>query len=100
MASTPVGIFDFSPEAIRARREKCGLSREGLAILVSRSAATVRSWEQGERTPSATARPALLAALGLSRPISEFVARTTTASGVPERIEDPAVAEQIAEVLR
>jgi hypothetical protein len=35
-----------------------------------------------------------------AHPVAAFVERTAQASGVPQRVEDPAVAEQVADLLR
>ena len=43
----------FSPSRLRARRLAAGVSREELAIAVSRTALTVSLWERGLKTPYA-----------------------------------------------
>jgi transcriptional regulator with XRE-family HTH domain len=81
MPATNVGTFDFSPQAIRQRREAVGLSREALAVCLVRSARTIGAWEAGERSPGRTVRPALLVALQLvPSPIDD--ARSAAAAAV------------------
>jgi transcriptional regulator with XRE-family HTH domain len=84
MPATDVGTFDFSPEAIRQRREAVGLSREALAVCLVRSARTIGAWEAGERSPGRTVRPALLVALQLvPSPIDDA---RSAAAAVVERL--------------
>jgi transcriptional regulator with XRE-family HTH domain len=44
-------VATFSPTRLRARREALGLSREHVAIRVTRTAQTIRLWEIGAVAP-------------------------------------------------
>ena len=101
--------FDFSPASIRARRESLGLTREVLALATGRSVSAITSWERGDRTPGPRVRPLIAAALDLAGEsdlaaatdrVRGWVDESRKASGVPAVVEDDAVAEEIARVLR
>ena len=53
----------FSPQRLRALREHRRLSREGLARLIGRSAASIEKYERAEITPSAESLGVLASAL-------------------------------------
>jgi DNA-binding transcriptional regulator YiaG len=46
----------YSPEAIRATRDKIAVSQAVFAHLLGVSATLIRAWEQGQRTPAMWAR--------------------------------------------
>src|SRR4051812_37405975 len=52
----PSDVPPPSPEEIRAIRDSLGLSQAGFADFLGAGLNTVRSWEIGEREPSAPAR--------------------------------------------
>ena len=58
--------FTFSPTKLRKARENAGRSREHLAVLSGTSFETIKSYENGARTPSRQALIRLAGALGCS----------------------------------
>lgn len=76
------GFFVFSPEKLRAERERVGMSRELLAITIGMSASGISLYEAGHRTPPRPVLLRLAGALGCSPrdlvdedPMFEAVAR-------------------------
>lgn len=55
----------FSGTRLRAAREDAGLSREQLAVAVTRAATTVASWECGRKIPHPDTIFAIARALGV-----------------------------------
>lgn len=67
----------FSGERLRAARERAGLSREQLAVLVQRSHGSIVLYEQGRSLPSVTALERLAATLDV--PIGDLFATEVAA---------------------
>lgn len=52
----------MTPEEVKAARQKLGMTQTGMAVALELSgadSATVRSWENGRRTPSGPVRVAI-----------------------------------------
>jgi putative transcriptional regulator len=56
----------FRPADVRAVRAKLGASQTEFALMIGVSVATLRSWEQGRRTPDGPALALLRVAAGQS----------------------------------
>jgi putative transcriptional regulator len=53
--SMPDPVKQYTPEEVRALRTRLHMSQGEFAVLVNVTVATVASWEQGRRPPSAAA---------------------------------------------
>jgi len=51
--------FDFPDPAVKAIRDRLGVSQEKFAVLLGVSKRTVENWEQGRRHPTGAARSLL-----------------------------------------
>jgi putative transcriptional regulator len=51
----PALVTTFWPADVKNAREKLKASQTGFALMISISVATLRSWEQGRRTPDGPA---------------------------------------------
>ncbi|MCV6611975.1 MAG: helix-turn-helix domain-containing protein [Amphritea sp.] len=52
----PSRIFEFSAMDVKAIRESTGRTQEAFAQMLGTSVSAIRSWEQGQRQPTGTAR--------------------------------------------
>lgn len=52
----PSRAFEFSAMDVKEIRESTGCTQEAFAQMIGASTATIRSWEQGQRHPTGTAR--------------------------------------------
>ena len=52
----PSRAFAFSAMDVKTIRESTGCTQEAFAQMIGASTATIRSWEQGQRHPTGTAR--------------------------------------------
>jgi putative transcriptional regulator len=60
----------FRPADVRAVRRRLGKSQTEFALMIGVSAATLRNWEQGRRTPEGPARALLRVAAANPRAVA------------------------------
>jgi excisionase family DNA binding protein len=77
-----------------------GISRQHVHNLIARGAIRSVLIGKSRRIPASEVERLLLEGTAQAKQLQEFVERTTAASGVPAKLEDPAVAEQVATILR
>jgi putative transcriptional regulator len=73
-AQLPSRSFDFAPDDIKAIRQRLGKSQTEFALLIGVSAATLRNWEQGRRSPEGPARALLRVAAAHPRVVAQALA--------------------------
>jgi putative transcriptional regulator len=70
----PSRSFEFAPDDIKAIRQRLGKSQTEFALLIGVSAATLRNWEQGRRSPEGPARALLKVAAAHPRAVAQALA--------------------------
>jgi len=70
----PTRVFEFAPDDIKAIRQRLGKSQTEFALLIGVSAATLRNWEQGRRSPDGPARALLRVAAAHPRIVAQALA--------------------------
>ena len=70
----PSRAFALAPDDIKAIRQRLGKSQTEFALLIGVSAATLRNWEQGRRTPEGPARALLRVAAAHPRIVAQALA--------------------------
>src|SRR4051812_40601280 len=87
----------FSPAEVAAA---FGCSRQHVANLIACGAIQSTKIGRSRRIPAAEVDRLLAEGTNKAQELHDFVERTTRTSGVPARLEDPAVAEQVATIMR
>jgi transcriptional regulator with XRE-family HTH domain len=108
-----VPTYRFDHAELRRRRKAAGKTGEGMALAVHRTFPTYYAYEHGTRVPPTHVLALICAELGcepndLLVPMDDDLAevadalgiRSRRAQGLPDTVTDPAVLDEVADLLR